>query len=43
MEEHIGGRMKKEPELIGGKTCARGAVRQQMVLVLFDGNGKLKS
>jgi hypothetical protein len=35
MEKHIGGRMKKEPELIGGKTCARGAVRQQMILVLL--------
>jgi hypothetical protein len=36
MEKHIGCRMKKEPELIGGKTCARGAVREQMVLVLLD-------
>ena len=36
MEKHIGSRMKKKPELIGGKTCARGTVRQQMVLVLLD-------
>jgi hypothetical protein len=35
MEEHIGGRMKKKPELVGGKACARGAVREQMILVLF--------
>jgi len=36
MEEHIGGRMKKKPKLVGGKACARSAVRQQMVLVLLD-------
>jgi hypothetical protein len=35
VEKHIGSRMKKEPKLIGGKTCARSAVREQMVLVLF--------
>ena len=28
--------MKEEPELIGGETCARGAVREQVVLVLLD-------
>jgi hypothetical protein len=36
MEKHIGRRMKEEPELIGGETCARGAVREQVVLVLLD-------
>ena len=36
MKKHIGCRMEKKPNLVGGKTCARGAVRQQMVLVLLD-------
>ncbi len=36
MEKHIGPRMKKEPKLIGGKTCTRSAVRQQMVLMFLD-------
>jgi len=36
MEEDVGGRMKKKPKLVGGKVCARSAVRQQMVLVLLE-------
>ncbi len=36
MEEHIGGRMKKKPELVSGKAWARSSVRHQMVLVFLD-------
>jgi len=36
MEKHIGGRMEKKPELVGGKAWARSAVRHKMVLVFLE-------